>query len=120
LSQGNYNGTATAATTSKSATVTLSGTVTGSREVELKNEMALDIYPNPVAVGENFRIELPEDIELNEVTMEVFDAVGELVRSEKGFGNTTIERSITAAPGIYTVRVVDNKGNAYYGKLIVR
>ena len=120
LSQNNYNGTATAATTSKSATVTLSGTVTGSREVELKNEMVLDIYPNPVAVGESFRIELPEAIELSEVTMEVFDAVGELVRSEKGFGNTTIERSITAAPGIYTVRIVDNKGNAYYGKLIVR
>ena len=120
LSQGNYNGTATAATTNKSATVTLSGTVTGSREVELKNEMVLDIYPNPVAVGESFRIELPEAIELSEVTMEVFDAVGELVRSEKGFGNTTIERSITAAPGIYTVRIVDNKGNAYYGKLIVR
>ena len=120
LSQNNYNGTATVATTNKSATVTLRGTVTGSREVELKNEMVLDIYPNPVAVGESFRIELPEAIELSEVTMEVFDAVGELVRSEKGFGNTTIERSITAAPGIYTVRIVDNKGNAYYGKLIVR
>ena len=120
LSAGNYNGNAIAATTGKTSSVTLSGTVTGSRDVNKKNESILDIYPNPVAKGEDFRIELPESFDLEEVTMEVYDAIGELVSSEKGFGNTIVERSISAAPGVYTVRIVDNKGNAYYGKLIVR
>ena len=120
LSQGTYNGTLTAATTGVNGTVTLNGAVTGSRDASMKNEMVLDIYPNPVTLGENFHIELPKTLNLNEVTIEVFDAVGELVSSERGIGENTIERSITVSPGVYTVRIVDNKNNAYYGKLIVR
>ena len=116
LSQGNYNGTATAATTSKSATVTLSGTVTGSKTVTT-DEKLLSVYPNPVERGSMVTIQLPETFESTKV--EVFNVLGALIWSGHYEGTIEMPCHSEMAPGTYTIRATDDQGKVYYGKLIV-
>ena len=122
LSTGSYSNTLTLTTGSATATVALSGTVTSRNRVEnivLDEPKALSIYPNPVERGESFRIALPEGVELEDATVEVYNALGALVSKEQVHGNGNTMHSITAS-GIYTVRMTDIQGHIYYGKLIVR
>ena len=79
----------------------------------------LSLFPNPAVKGETVRMELPADTNLNGATIEVYNALGALVRTET-LSSESKELSGMQTSGIYTVKVVDTKGNVFYGKLIVR
>ena len=121
LSAGSYNNkTVTVTSGTKSATVTLSGTVTSRNvadELFVETEKALSVYPNPAERGEAFHVTLPEGVSLEEAKVEIFNTLGALVHTELYTGDVIRE---SFAAGLYTVRVVDTKGHAYYGKLVVR
>ena len=105
---------------SKSATVTLSGTVTSrsvADELFVETEKTLGLYPNPAERGEAFHVALPEGVSLEKAKVEVYNTLGALVHTESYTGDVIRE---SFAAGLYTVRVVDTKGQAYYGKLVVR
>jgi len=123
LSAGSYNSkTVTVTSGSKSATVTLSGTVTSrsvADELFVETEKTLGLYPNPADRGEAFHVTLPEGVSLEEAKVEVYNTLGALVHTDLFMGDANEVRG-TFAAGVYTVRVIDNKGAVYYGKLIVR
>ena len=77
----------------------------------------LTVYPNPVSVNTVFQMDLPSNIDLSDCRLEVYNALGILVRSERydangisGFHNA----------GVYTLKVTDAEGNNVLGRLIVR
>jgi hypothetical protein len=122
LSQGSYNNkTLTVTTGTATATVTLSGTVSGRafvpEEMVMDEENSFSLYPNPVSRGQNFHMEIPATLDLNEAQVEIYNALGALVHSEQYHGN---EIHNTFAAGVYTIRVSDAKGTVYHSKLVVR
>ena len=82
----------------------------------LNNATSLTLFPNPASKGD--RIQMATSADLNGATVEIFNALGALVRTETlGQGK---ELDGLRAAGIYTVKVTDLKGNVLYGKLVVR
>jgi hypothetical protein len=118
LSQGNYNQTVTVTSGTKTATVTLGGSV-ASRGIEaISTEISpITLYPNPASHGEIIHIAIPEGVSLAEAKVEVYNELGALVHTELFTGEGI---SNTYAAGLYTVRIIDTKGNVYYSKLVVK
>ena len=81
------------------------------------NSMVL--FPNPVTKGEAFSVEMPSDSDLNGARVEVYNALGNLVRTETLTGKDASLAGMTAA-GVYTVKVTDRNGNVNYSKLVVK
>lgn len=81
---------------------------------EANRQVAL--YPNPVNRGENFKLNIPQDEEVIEVT--IINILGSVVRHDIG----ALKSTVTGIPvaGVYTVKVVCRSGNSYYGRLIVK
>ena len=121
LGQGIHDGTVTVTSGDNSATVTLNGMVIGGRNTsipmvaEATNHFGL--YPNPASRGENIHIAIPEDMRTGDAKIEIFNELGVLVYS-RVFTGSDISNDFAA--GLYTVRIVDTKGNVYFDKLIVR
>ncbi|MCR5660492.1 MAG: T9SS type A sorting domain-containing protein [Bacteroidales bacterium] len=80
------------------------------------NSMVL--FPNPVAKSEAFRVEMPSNSELNGARVEIFNALGTLVRTETLTGKDVSLVGMTTA-GVYTVKVTDRNGNVNFSKLVV-
>ena len=80
---------------------------------------AMTLFPNPAAKGETVRMELPANVDFNGATVEIYNALGALVRTET-LANNRGELTGLQTPGIYTVKVTDQKGNTHINKLIVR
>ncbi|MCR5013957.1 MAG: choice-of-anchor J domain-containing protein [Bacteroidales bacterium] len=114
-STGNYNESASVATTGLGRTVSLYGTVTGSKS--FSDNETLVIYPNPAIRGQEINVQLP--FEADEAQVEVFNVVGACVIRETVSGNSQINCLYDLAPGLYTVRVIAN-GEVNSGKLIVQ
>lgn len=74
------------------------------------------MYPNPVDRGQSFKLNIPQEEEVLDVT--IVNALGAVVRHEGG----AIKSTITGLPvaGVYTVKVYCHSGNTYYGRLIVK
>ena len=81
------------------------------------NSMVL--FPNPVTKGETFSVEMPSDSNLNGARVEVYNALGNLVRTETLTGKDSSLVGMTTA-GVYTVKVIDGNGNVSFSKLIVK
>ena len=78
--------------------------------------MQVAMYPNPVDRGQSFKLNLPQDEEVLDVT--IIDALGAVVRHETG----ALKSAINGLPvtGVYTIKVVCRSGNTYYGRLVVK
>ena len=79
------------------------------------------LYPNPTA--NEFTIEVTSDID-NELVVEVYDVLGNLLKHEKheltsgvGTMKTNIE---DYKDGIYFVRVLDNQNNVLYTQRVIK
>ncbi len=81
------------------------------------NSMVL--FPNPVTKGQSFSVEMPSDSDLNGARVEVFNALGNLVRTETLTGKDASLVGMTTA-GVYTVKVTDRDGNVSFSKLVVK
>ena len=79
----------------------------------------LSLFPNPVNKGEVFTLQMPSGSELNGSRVEVYNALGSMVRMETMTGN---EAKMTGLPtsGVYTVKVTDRNGNIHITKLVVK
>jgi hypothetical protein len=83
------------------------------------NDSELVLFPNPVTKGEVFNLTMPSNVDLKGARVEVYNALGNLVRTETLNGdNTKMAGMLTA--GVYTVKVTDRQGNVNFAKLVVR
>ncbi|MBQ6741423.1 MAG: T9SS type A sorting domain-containing protein [Bacteroidales bacterium] len=74
------------------------------------------MYPNPVDRGQAFKLNIPQEEEVLDVT--IVNALGAVVRHDTG----ALKSTITGLPvaGVYTIKVYCRSGNTYYGRLIVK
>ena len=83
------------------------------------NDSELVLFPNPVTKGEFFNLTMPSNIDLKGARVEVYNALGNLVRTETLNGDNTKMAGLPTA-GVYTVKVTDRQGNVNFAKLVVR
>ena len=83
--------------------------------IVLHQSMNPFFYPNPVKKGQQVSLELPAT--LGHVTVEVIDAMGRVVARRDAVRDFSTDGM---APGMYTVRVMDEQGMVKYGKLIIK
>ncbi|MBQ3737377.1 MAG: T9SS type A sorting domain-containing protein [Bacteroidales bacterium] len=81
-----------------------------------ESTMSVAMYPNPVDRGQSFKLNIPLDEDVLDVT--IINALGSVVRHETGAMKPTFTGLSVA--GVYTVKVMCRSGNAYYGRLIVK
>ena len=80
------------------------------------NAGTFTLFPNPAIKGEHIHMSLND---LNGATVEVYNALGALVRTET-LSQESRELSGFNTAGVYTIRIIDQKGNVHIGKLIVK
>ncbi len=82
-------------------------------------ERELQIYPNPVRVGEGVSIELPVDyVTAEEIQIELLHVNGQQLYCRSGQGDRVWLEGIHNS-GLYVVRVILSEHVVFYGKLIV-
>ena len=79
----------------------------------------INLFPNPVTNGNSFSVEVLAKCNLNAARVEIYNALGNMVRSEQ-LTESVKELSGLYVSGVYTVKVIDNNGNAYFSKLVVK
>jgi hypothetical protein len=83
------------------------------------NDSELVLFPNPVTKGEVFNLTMPSNVDLKGARVEVYNALGNLVRTETLNGDNTKMAGLLTA-GVYTLKVTDRQGNVNFAKLVVR
>ena len=78
---------------------------------------AVQVFPNPVNKGDSFNVVLPDGFDRNSASVVVYNALGTRVGAQRLNGS---ELQAINAPGVYTIKVSDEKGNAAYTKIIVK
>ena len=78
---------------------------------------SLVLFPNPVTKGNAIHIELPSMADPTGCSLEIYDVLGSLVRSERLLSDGAVGLS---SPGVYLLKITDRDGNTYIGRLIVR
>lgn len=77
----------------------------------------LALFPNPVKKGDKVRIRLSDELSAGtEIT--VVTSLGVECQKTTVKGNT-VELKVPETSGIYMVKITDQRGNVYFGKLIV-
>ncbi|CAN5867955.1 hypothetical protein BH11BAC7_BH11BAC7_13120 [soil metagenome] len=84
--------------------------------VELSRENSVSVYPNPVTTGATIR--LPADIETSQLTFEIFDMNGKLLKKEILKGDFFFSRA-ALSNGLYMYRVSTNEKTIGCGKLVL-
>jgi hypothetical protein len=81
-----------------------------------ENSMQVAMYPNPVDRGQSFKLNLPQEEEILDMT--IINALGTIVRHETG----ALKSAMTGLPvaGVYTIKAVCRSGNVYYGRVVVK
>ena len=79
--------------------------------------MHLGMYPNPVNCNETFRILIPQEETVAELT--IVNTLGSVVRHESGAFNRPVVEGLPVS-GVYLVRVVCKSGNVYLNRLVVK
>ena len=79
---------------------------------------SLALFPNPVQRGETVSLDMPTGSMLDGARVEVYDALGSLVRNETLNGVAELGGMPTA--GVYTVKVTERNGYVHFAKLVVR
>ena len=95
------------------------GKVTAPFILHTSSVSTVSLFPNPVDRGQRVNMSLPNNVNLNGARIEVFNALGSMILSETLVSRTQQLEGLQTS-GVYTVRVVDQNGNVYYGRLIVR
>ena len=85
---------------------------------DLTDGSDLHIYPNPN--DGSFTIELPEQAICDRCVLSVYDALGQLVHSEKIAQGRLQMDLTTLADGLYIVRLVSEKGASSHRLMIAR
>ncbi|MBR3710571.1 MAG: choice-of-anchor J domain-containing protein [Bacteroidales bacterium] len=83
-----------------------------------EGQEAFTVYPNPANRNEDIILQIPNGFDQGTVTVEVFNAIGNMVKSEVVSNKSRL--SGFSASGVYTIRVTDSKGNVCYTKLVIR
>ena len=78
--------------------------------------MQVALYPNPVDRGQSFKLNLPQEEVVLDVT--IIDALGAVIRHETGALKPMLEGIPVA--GVYLVKVACQSGKTYYGRVIVK
>ena len=81
-----------------------------------ESTMRVAMYPNPVDRGQAFKLNIPQEEEVLDLT--IVNAMGTVIRHETGAFKSTITGIPVA--GVYTIKVYCQSGNTYYGRLIVK
>ena len=79
------------------------------------------LFPNPSQKGQEVRIELPA--EMNGAEVEIIDMMGRVMSHEviaTGSQHTHILSSTQLNQGIYTIRISDEEGQTWHGKLVIK
>ena len=79
--------------------------------------MHLGMYPNPVNCNETFRILIPQEETVAELT--IVNTLGSVVRHESGAFNRPVVEGLPVS-GVYLVRVVCKSGSVYQNRLVVK
>jgi hypothetical protein len=79
--------------------------------------LPLGMYPNPVNCNETFRILIPQEETVAELT--IVNTLGSVVRHESGAFNRPVVEGLPVS-GVYLVRVVCKSGNVYLNRLVVK
>lgn len=82
---------------------------------ELAREIKL--FPNPVKVKGNVNVNL-KDVNATSMKIEIINTLGEVVY-QNSYNSIAIDIVAPRVSGIYIVKITENGGHVYYGKLIV-
>lgn len=82
-------------------------------------EMAteIELFPNPVKALEKVRVSL-DDINSTNMKIEIVNTLG-VVAYQHSYNTVVADITAPRTPGIYIVKITENNGHVYYGKLIV-
>ncbi len=82
-------------------------------------EMAteIELFPNPVKALEKVRVSL-DDINSTNMKIEIANTLG-VVAYQHSYNTVVADITAPRTPGIYIVKITENNGHVYYGKLIV-
>lgn len=83
------------------------------------NEFAKNakLFPNPVKALEKVNVGL-KNVDASSMKIEIVNTLG-MVVYQKTYHSTAIDITAPRLPGIYIVKITEDNGNVYYGKLIV-
>ena len=87
--------------------VTITGQTSGIQVTGLNGE-DINIYPNPAADG-IFTINGLRNAQL----IRIMDLDGRIVKNINAAGKTSVELRLNVSPGIYVIRISDNKESIY-------
>ncbi|MBR6878723.1 MAG: choice-of-anchor J domain-containing protein [Bacteroidales bacterium] len=87
--------------------------------LHISGDNSLSLFPNPANKGERITVELNGNVDLNGATMQVYNTLGSLIRTEH-FTQSTKTIEALQNSGIYTVKVTDAQGNVFVGKIVVK
>ncbi len=75
------------------------------------------LFPNPVKAMEKVNVGL-KNVDASSMKIEIVNTLG-MVVYQKTYHSTAIDITAPRLPGIYIVKITEDNGNVYYGKLIV-
>lgn len=86
-------------------------------ETDLEQELVVDIFPNPTALGSNVTVSLPENYDSYEV--KILDISGRLVQSHKNVSGQLAVNTSRMVESVYLVQVITPNGLVETKKLIL-
>ena len=88
----------------------------GATELDELDAPNIELYPNPVAAGHLFQMEMP--VECQGARVSIANALGAVISTTDVYDEPATLRAPTV-PGVYTVRIVTDKQGTFTRKLIV-
>ena len=77
----------------------------------------IELFPNPVKATEKVKVNL-KDVDASGMDIEIINALG-MVVYQNTYHAVVADLSAPRVPGLYIVKITENGGSVYYGKLIV-
>jgi len=77
---------------------------TATGDVRIRNNK-LTVFPNPVASGENIKIELPASMQ--KCSIAVLNSSGQVVLAKRVNQSSRVEVDMTVVPGVYFIRAIE-------------
>ena len=77
----------------------------------------IKLFPNPVKATEKVKVSL-KDVDASGMNIEIINALG-MVVYQNTYHAVVADLAAPRVPGIYIVKITENGGSVYYGKLIV-
>jgi hypothetical protein len=84
-----------------------------------KAKKYITLYPNPAKAGEIIRVHFNPSGNVNFLSVELFNASGQLISEKQVNSNSFEVETIYLAPGVYVLKVISEDYWVYYEKVIV-